>query len=60
MDRRANGLACHSQQADMTCLGQSCGPQVSRSCRAAVWACNGLINSWRLARAGPPFGRVVD
>jgi hypothetical protein len=25
MSLRANGLARHSQQAGMTCLGQSCG-----------------------------------
>jgi hypothetical protein len=27
MGRRANGPARHSQQAGMTCLGQSCGPR---------------------------------
>jgi hypothetical protein len=32
----ANGLARHSQQAGMTCLGQSCGPRVSGPCRVAV------------------------
>jgi hypothetical protein len=36
MGRWANGLARHSQQAGMTCLGQSCGPRASGSCRAAV------------------------
>jgi hypothetical protein len=33
MGRRSNGLARHSQQAGMTCLGQSCGPGASGQCR---------------------------
>jgi hypothetical protein len=36
MGRRANGLTWHSQQVDMTCLGQSCGPWASGPCRVAV------------------------
>jgi hypothetical protein len=26
-----------SQQTDMTCMGQSCGPRASGSCWAVVW-----------------------
>jgi hypothetical protein len=36
MGRRANGLARHSQQIGMTCLGQSCGPRASGPYRADV------------------------
>jgi hypothetical protein len=42
MGRRSNGLARHSQQADMTCLGQSCGPLASGPCRATVWPSIGV------------------
>jgi hypothetical protein len=36
MDRRTNGLARHSPQADMTRLAQNCGPRASGPCRVAV------------------------
>jgi hypothetical protein len=42
MDRRANELTRHSQQVDMTCLGQSCGPRASSPCQVAVWPSIGV------------------
>jgi hypothetical protein len=33
----ADRLARHSQQTDMTYMGQSCGPRASGPCWAAVW-----------------------
>jgi hypothetical protein len=39
MPRRANGLARHDHQANLSCLGGSCGP----------WA-SGLAGPWRAAR----------
>jgi hypothetical protein len=37
MGRRANELVRHSQQADMTCLGQSYVPRTSGPYRSTVW-----------------------
>jgi hypothetical protein len=42
MDRRTNGLARHSPQADMTRLAQNCGPRASGPCRVAVWLSLGV------------------
>jgi hypothetical protein len=42
MGRRINEPTWHSQQAGMTCLGQSCGPRASSPCRVAVWPSIGV------------------
>jgi hypothetical protein len=63
MGRRVNGLARHSQQADMTRMCQSCGPQASGPCYADLIKWTDELTSWPDTISRPAWcawDRVLD